>query len=110
MRSLIRVTLMALALLMIVLLPLPGQAWERGAVTRFATLPAGAAHPEGITVDSRGNVYVTTFDVARAGLPGEVGHLLSSVPTDGCCARSRSKTRARTCSTSPSTPRPANSS
>src|SRR5207245_10314195 len=38
MRSLIRVTLMAL--LMIVLLPLPGQAWERGAVTRFATLPA----------------------------------------------------------------------
>ena len=108
MRSLIRVTLMAL--LMIVLLPLPGQAWERGAVTRFATLPAVAAHPEGITVDSGGNVYVTTFDVARAGLPGEVGHLLSSVPTDGCCARSRSKTRARTCSTSPSTPRPANSS
>ena len=31
MRSLIRVTLMAL--LMIVLLPLPGQAWDRGTVT-----------------------------------------------------------------------------
>src|SRR3989442_5478691 len=37
--------------------------------------PRGEAHPEGITVDSKGQVYVTTFDVARAGMPGEVGHL-----------------------------------
>ena len=35
-------------------------AWERGKVERFATLPAGEAHPEGITVDRDGNVYVVT--------------------------------------------------
>ena len=36
-------------------------AWDRGHVDRFATLPAGAAGPEGITVDRHGNVYVATF-------------------------------------------------
>jgi len=35
-------------------------AWERGKVERFATLPPGEAHPEGITVDRDGNVYVVT--------------------------------------------------
>jgi sugar lactone lactonase YvrE len=39
-------------------------AWDRGQVTTFAALPAGAAHPEGITVDGKGNVHVTTFAVA----------------------------------------------
>lgn len=39
-------------------------AWDRGQVTTFATLPAGGTHPEGITVDAKGNVYVTTFAVA----------------------------------------------
>ena len=38
----------------------PAQAWDRGTTTKFATLPAGAANPEGITVDAAGNVYVTT--------------------------------------------------
>ena len=28
--------------------PIPVRAWERGRVERFATLPAGEAHPEGI--------------------------------------------------------------
>ena len=28
--------------------PLPVRAWERGKVERFAPLPAGEAHPEGI--------------------------------------------------------------
>ena len=53
----------------------PAHAWDRGAVQQFASLPAGEAHPEGITVDQAGKVYVTTFDVARAGVGGEVGHL-----------------------------------
>src|SRR3954466_14128786 len=40
--------------------PIPAQAWERGTVERFATLPPGEAHPEGICVDREGNVYVVT--------------------------------------------------
>jgi sugar lactone lactonase YvrE len=41
-------------------------AWDRGHVDRFATLPAGAAAPEGITVDRHGNVYATTFATGPA--------------------------------------------
>jgi sugar lactone lactonase YvrE len=40
--------------------PLAAQAWERGKVERFATLPPGEAHPEGICIDPEGNVYVVT--------------------------------------------------
>jgi DNA-binding beta-propeller fold protein YncE len=40
--------------------PITAQARERGKVERFATLPAGEAHPEGICVDREGNVYVVT--------------------------------------------------
>jgi sugar lactone lactonase YvrE len=40
--------------------PIPVRAWERGKVERFATLPAGEAHPEGICVGPDGNVYVVT--------------------------------------------------
>jgi sugar lactone lactonase YvrE len=50
-------------LVLVALLPVTAHAWDRGTVTTFATLPAGAAHPEGIAVDSRGNVYVGTFAV-----------------------------------------------
>src|SRR4051812_50080654 len=42
--------------------PLVAGAWERGDVERFATLPAGAARPEGIAADAAGNIYVATFD------------------------------------------------
>jgi sugar lactone lactonase YvrE len=56
-----------LALLLLAVLPFAAVAWIRSPATTFATLPAGAANPEGITVDAQGNVYVTTFDVA--GLP-----------------------------------------
>lgn len=48
-------------------------AWDRGEVKTFATLPAGASHPEGITVDSSGRVYVTTFAVA--GTPSGMGQM-----------------------------------
>jgi sugar lactone lactonase YvrE len=48
------------------LLSFQAAAWDRGKVERFATLPAGAANPEGIAVDKRGNVYVGTFAVTGA--------------------------------------------
>jgi sugar lactone lactonase YvrE len=50
----------ALILLALLATPITAQAWERGQVERFATLPAGEAHPEGIAVDRGGNVYVVT--------------------------------------------------
>ena len=52
-----RTMLMVLALLAT---PFATKAWERGEVETFATLPPGEAHPEGITVDREGNVYVVT--------------------------------------------------
>jgi len=45
---------------MLLATPIAVHAWERGKVERFATLPAGEAHPEGICVDREGNVYVVT--------------------------------------------------
>ena len=45
--------------------PLAVKAWERGKVETFATLPVGEAHPEGITVDREGNVYVVTVAVNK---------------------------------------------
>ena len=54
--------------------PLEAGAWDRGTVDKFATLPAGYANPEGLTVDKHGNVYVTTFAVTGtgAGQPGQL--------------------------------------
>src|ERR1700724_935287 len=49
-----------LTLLVLLAMPIAVQAWERGKVERFATLPQGEAHPEGICVDGEGNVYVVT--------------------------------------------------
>ena len=49
-----------LTLLAVLLTPIVAPAFERGTVERFATLPAGEAHPEGICVDREGNVYVVT--------------------------------------------------
>ena len=59
-------------LLMIAVFAIPAQAWNRGHARTFATLPAGEAHPEGITVDAHGNVYVTTFDVSKSSGPGQL--------------------------------------
>jgi sugar lactone lactonase YvrE len=63
---------LAFALAFTALLPLTALAWDRGEVERFATLPAGAHNPEGITADKHGRIYVTTFDLQRG---GELGQL-----------------------------------
>jgi sugar lactone lactonase YvrE len=56
-----------LTLLVLLGTAIPAQAWDRGKVERFATLPAGEAHPEGICVDREGNVYVVTVAVNKPG-------------------------------------------
>ena len=38
---------------------------DKGGVTRFATLPPGPGHPEGIAADQQGNIYVATFEFAQ---------------------------------------------
>src|SRR6476619_7258493 len=49
-----------LMLLVLLVSPIAVEAFDRGTVERFATLPRGEAHPEGICVDREGNVYVVT--------------------------------------------------
>jgi sugar lactone lactonase YvrE len=69
MSTLSRACLFAFAFL---LLPFNVAAWDRGTVETFATLPSGNANPEGIAVDKRGDVYVTTFAVTAGGGPGKI--------------------------------------
>ena len=66
MAALFRITLCLLA--SFTLPAFDASAWERGKVERFATLPAGAPNPEGITVDRNGDVYVTGFNPTGAGI------------------------------------------
>lgn len=63
----------AFMLTCLLLCPLSAAAWERGAVEQFATLPAGNANPEGLTVDAQGNLYATTF--APTAPAGQLGRL-----------------------------------
>jgi len=46
-------------------------------VVRFATLPPGPGHPEGIAADSDGNIYAATFDFATGFTTGNVIHIFS---------------------------------
>jgi DNA-binding beta-propeller fold protein YncE len=64
--------LSVIALIFAALLPFGAGAWDRGEVERFATLPHDARHPEGITADRHGRIYVTTFDITAGGSPGQL--------------------------------------
>ena len=64
-------TLKGVLLALLAACSLQAQAWIRSPATTFATLPAGTAHPEGITADAQGNLYVANFDVSSAG-PGNI--------------------------------------
>ena len=57
----------------------PAEAWNRNPATTFATLPTGATTPEGITVDSTGNVFVTTFGFPDSG-PAATGQIVVFTP------------------------------
>ena len=65
---------------------LPARA-ARGGVVRFATLPPGAGHPEGIAADRRGNIYVATFDFTLPNVihvfVGTSGQLAFTIPLPG---------------------------
>lgn len=69
--------IMGLLVCMLLIFQLPVYAWDRSTATTFATLPPGSAHPEGITTDSKGNFYVTTWDYDH---PGQLGHLIVFSP------------------------------
>lgn len=77
------------ALVLFVLSSSSAHAWNRGTATRFATLPAGTAHPEGLAIDAAGNVYAADFDVSKASGPGQLvvfdaaGRLLRVVDVAG---------------------------
>jgi len=51
---------------------LTAHAWDRGTATAFATLPPGTGHPEGITADAQGSLYVADFDVSGETAVGNV--------------------------------------
>jgi sugar lactone lactonase YvrE len=58
------------------LMPVAAAAWNRSPATTFATLPAGATPPEGITADAAGNIYVTTFGFPPSGATTTPGQLV----------------------------------
>jgi sugar lactone lactonase YvrE len=62
-------------LIALVGLPTAATAWDRGNVETFATLPAGATGPEGLTVGPDGKVYVTTFGFNAQGPQAGPGQL-----------------------------------
>jgi len=83
------------------MVPLDAAAWDRGRVERFASLPEGAPHPEGITADHNGDVYVPGFasrDQARrcsalrstrpTGFPTAVDSFSSSTSRQATCSAS----------------------
>lgn len=59
------------ALMIFALAPFHAVGWERSPATTFAVFPQGAANPEGIAVDKKGNFYVTAFPVGSKE-PGQI--------------------------------------
>lgn len=70
-------------LLFLVTLPVHA---DRDGVVRFATLPPGPGHPEGIAADESGNIYVSTFDFTTTNVIhifGRNGRLRDTIPLPG---------------------------
>jgi len=61
-----------LSVMLVALLTGVADAWDRGHAERFATLPPGTAHPEGLAVDHAGNLWAADFDVSKSSGPGDV--------------------------------------
>jgi len=82
---LLRGILIIVALL--VLLGVPVHADDLNGVVRFATLPPGPGHPEGIAADADGNIYVSTFDFTISPqvihIFGRNGRLRDTIPLPG---------------------------
>ena len=47
---------------LILLVAVSSLAWNRGKAVTFARLPPGTDHPEGLTIDKNGDVYVADFE------------------------------------------------
>jgi|SRR5262245_12449428 len=89
----IRVAL-TVALIFPLFAALDAQAWDRTPARTFATLPDGAANPEGITADQEGNIYATLFSpTAPATAQGRFvvfsrrGDVLREVEVEGSSAQ-----------------------
>ena len=65
-------SLQGLLVVLLAAFSLAAHAWNRGNAVTFATLPPGTAHPEGITADGQGNIYVADFDVSGETAVGNV--------------------------------------
>lgn len=68
--------LMLPTLTVLIAAPVAVWAWDRGTVERFATLPPGEKHPEGIEVDQDGTVYRICGDDGSEQSGCECGHAL----------------------------------
>jgi sugar lactone lactonase YvrE len=81
-----RKTIAALMMGLLLLIGTTAAHGDKDGVVRFATLPPGPGHPEGIAADKSGNIYVATFDFSTTNaihIFGTNGHLLISIPLPG---------------------------
>jgi sugar lactone lactonase YvrE len=79
------ITLVAIFALAAVLADTQPATADRG-VSRFATLPAGPGHPEGIAADASGNIYAASFDSSgnnRIYVFGKNGRLVDTINLTG---------------------------
>jgi DNA-binding beta-propeller fold protein YncE len=79
------ITLVAVFALAALLVDTQPATADRG-VTRFATLPAGPGHPEGIAADASGNIYAASFEFSGVNniyVFGSNGRLKDTIALNG---------------------------